>query len=140
LLWTLGGTVALHVGIVIPDSWWLRQWFHGADRASVRPGIEAPASLTAPDAAGSSPPNPAASPSNDFLVSTGAFCQPRDHVRRLVQRALLHIYGSDGPDLGESEDLCHRKVDAWLRKHDKRTVSRATLRRAKRDLRTELSA
>jgi hypothetical protein len=97
-----------------------------------------PASLTPPDAAGSPPSNSAASPPDDLVLPAGAFCQPRDHVRRLVQRALLDIYGPDGPDLGESEGLCHRKVDEWLRKHDQRTVSRATLRRAKRGLRIGL--
>jgi hypothetical protein len=107
-----------------------------ADAGSARAGEvgSPPSSFTPADTAGSPPLNPAASIPADFVLPAGAFCQPRDHVRRLVQRVLLHIYGPNGPDLGESEGLCHRKVDEWLRKHDQRTVSRATLRRAKAKL------
>jgi hypothetical protein len=97
-----------------------------------------PTPSTVADTADSPPPSPPACPADESVLRTGAFCQPRDHVRRLVQRALVEIYGRDGPDLGESEDMCHRKVDAWLRKHDRRTVSRATLRRAKNGLRSKL--
>jgi hypothetical protein len=113
---------------------------HVDDLTTVKAGEvnSQPTPSTPADTAGSPPPNSAASPPDDLVLPAGAFCQPRDHVRRLVQRALLDIYGPHGPDLGESEGLCHRKVDAWLRKHDKRTVSRATLRRAKNGLRSKL--
>jgi hypothetical protein len=98
----------------------------------------APTSFTPPHTVSSPPSNPPASAFSDSILPVDAFCLPRDHVRRLVQRALVEIYGRDGPDLGETEDMCHRKVDAWLRKHDRRTVSRATLRRAKNGLRSKL--
>jgi hypothetical protein len=111
-----------------------------ADASSVQAGEvnSPPASFTPADTAGSPPLNPAASIPDDSIAPTGAFCQPRDHVRRLVQRALLDIYGPAGPDLGETEDRCHEKVRVWLRNRGMGNVSRATLRRAKRGLRIGL--
>jgi hypothetical protein len=107
-----------------------------AGSAQASEGRSPPASFTPADTTGSPPPNTAASLPDNSIATTGPFCQPRNHRLILTQKALLDIYGPSGPDLGETEDMCHRKVDAWLRKNEKRTVSRATLRRAKRELRT----
>jgi hypothetical protein len=90
------------------------------------------ASFTPPDAKGSPPANPPASLADDPILRTGAFCQPRDHRCRLVQIALVDIYGPDGPDLGETEEWCLQKVNAWLLNRGKPAVSKATVRRAKR--------
>jgi hypothetical protein len=95
----------------------------------------APTSFTPPDAAGSPPSKSASSPLSDSIPSAGAFCQPRDHRCRLVQFALVDIYGPHGPDLGETEEWCLQKVNAWLINRGKPTVSKATVRRAKRALR-----
>jgi hypothetical protein len=90
------------------------------------------------DTAGSSPPSPPASFANDLVPAAGAFSQPRDHRRKLVRKALLDIYGPNGPGLGESEDMCHQKVNSWIVNRRMAVVSKATLRRAKRGLRRGL--
>jgi hypothetical protein len=95
-----------------------------------------PALLAGADTAGPPITNSAAPLS---LVSPRRpFDQPRDHRLLLTQRALLHIYGVNGPDLGETQDVCHQKVIAWLRDKGVPGVSKATLRRAQRKLRAKL--
>jgi hypothetical protein len=96
-------------------------------------------SIKPPDTSGSLPPSSPASFANDLVPAAGAFSQPRDHRRRLVRKALLDIYGPNGPDLGESEDMCHQKVNSWILNRGMAVVSKATLRRAKRELRKGLT-
>jgi hypothetical protein len=76
----------------------------------------------------------------DTSPSTNAFHQPRDHKFLLAKMALLAVYGPNGPDLGETEEDCFHKVNAWLRQNGKHEVSKQTLRRAKRALRTKNQA
>jgi hypothetical protein len=100
-------------------------------------GVDSPpakSALSSDQNAGARPPTPAASIPADSVPRTGAFNLPRNHRRMLVQMALLDIYGPNGLELGEIEESCHRKVDEWLRHRGKRSVSKATLRRAKREL------
>jgi hypothetical protein len=80
-------------------------------------------------------PNPRPSTSAGSVPRTSAFDQPRDHRKIAAQKALLDIYGPNGPDLGETEEICHQKVNEWLRNKGKPGVSKATLRRAKHALR-----
>jgi hypothetical protein len=104
------------------------------EAGSAQAGAVDSRTATPPCTAGSRPRNTAASIPDESLP-TGAFCQPRNHRLILTQRALLAIYGSSGPDLGETEEMCHQRVNEWLRTKGKFGVSRATLRRAKRELR-----
>jgi hypothetical protein len=109
-----------------------------AGSAQASEGRSPPASFTLADTTGSPPPNAAASLPDNSIATTGPFCQPRNHRLILTQKALLDIYGPSGPDLGETEDMCHQKVDDWLDNKGMEGVSKATLRRAKRALRTLL--
>jgi len=58
----------------------------------------------------------------------------RAHRMRGAQRALLAIYGPDSSGLGDIEDVCLRKVKECLLKNGKLTLSRTTLKRAKKRL------
>jgi hypothetical protein len=69
--------------------------------------------------------------------STNGFNGRRDHRRLAAQKALLDIYGPDSSGLGDIEDVCLRKVNEWLVNHGKLPVSKATLKRAKHELRPE---
>jgi hypothetical protein len=111
-----------------------------ADSGSTQAGqVDSPPPSFAPaDTTGSPPPNTAASLPDELFLSDGPFNQPRNQRRVLTERVLLHIYGPNGPGLGESEEICLHRVNEWLRSKNKAGVSRATLRRAKRALRTLL--
>jgi len=68
------------------------------------------------------------------------FGLPRAHRRDLAKNALIELYGPSGPGLGITETRCYQDVDKWVRQHgEPKGVSRATVGRAKRDLRTERS-
>jgi hypothetical protein len=111
-----------------------------ADAGSAQAGeVDSPlSSFTPADTTGSPPLNPAASIPDELFLSDGPFNQPRNQRRVLTERVLLHIYGPNGPGLGESEEICLHRVNEWLRSKNKAGVSRATLRRAKRELRALL--
>jgi hypothetical protein len=96
----------------------------------------APALLAGADAA--SPPITNSAAPLSLVSPRRPFDQPRDHKLILTQKALLDIYGVNGPDLGETQDVCHQKAIAWLRDKGVSGVSRATLRRAQRKLRAKL--
>jgi hypothetical protein len=63
----------------------------------------------------SSPPEQAGPTPDGSVPSTHDFDQPRNHKLLLAQRALVAIYGPNGPDLGETEEDCFCKVNQWLR-------------------------
>jgi hypothetical protein len=66
-----------------------------------------------------------------------SFVQPRAHRRHLAKKGLIELYGPSGPGLGVTETRCHQDVDKWVRTHgEPKGVSLATVRRAKRDLRS----
>jgi hypothetical protein len=69
-----------------------------------------------------------------------AFDMPRDHKFRLAMMAFVAIYGPNGPELGETEEECFHKVNEWLLQNGKHAVSKPTLRRGKRALRTQYQA
>jgi hypothetical protein len=65
------------------------------------------------------------------------FRQPRNHRLLRVQEALLSIYGTNGPPLGETAEIRLWKVNAWLMP-SKVTISKATLGRAEKKLNQKL--
>jgi hypothetical protein len=66
-----------------------------------------------------------------------SFVLPRAHRRHLAKKGLIELYGASGPGLGVTETRCHQDVDKWVRAHgEPKGVSLATVRRAKRDLRS----
>jgi hypothetical protein len=84
--------------------------------------------------------NTAASVSDGSVPRTHAFDMPRAHRKIAAQNALLDIYGPNGPEFGETEEICHQKVNEWLRNRGKPSVGKSTLGRAKRALRTQCQA
>jgi hypothetical protein len=109
----------------------------GASTAGHDSADSPPCPLTAADTA--SPPITNSAAPLSLVSPRRPFDQPRDHKLLLTQRALLDIYGVNGPDLGETQDVCHQKAIAWLRNQGVPGVSKATLRRAKRELRAKLA-
>jgi hypothetical protein len=96
----------------------------------------APSKTTVTTADTGSPPVPnSAAPVPGHAFRARPFCQPRNHKLILTKRALLEIYGPNGPGLGETEQRCLKNVNDWMRKKDRDPVSTATLRRAKQELR-----
>jgi hypothetical protein len=86
-----------------------------------------------------------ASASTNSLPISEPFSQPRAHRKHLVKSALIALYGPSGCiPAGVTEEGCLVSVNDWMRKNGakngakdgaKHGVSKATLRRAKRELR-----
>jgi hypothetical protein len=68
------------------------------------------------------------------------FLQPRNHRLLLTMKGLIALYGENGPDYGVTEERRGQDVDTWVRKNgEPKGVSKATIRRAVRELRASAS-
>jgi hypothetical protein len=74
--------------------------------------------------------------SNNSLADNKPFSLPRAHRMLLAKQALVTLYGRDGPSHGVTEERCFQDVNKWVRENgEPKGVSKATIRRAKRELR-----
>lgn len=59
------------------------------------------------------------------------------HRRLAVKRALIELYGPQGPPLGEMAKSRNAKINAWLKRKELGKVGESTIRRALKELRTD---